>query len=91
MSEATAFVPTAFEEFSSELRDVPVEEETEPFGEAETDVFNEPATVFAGKAELSEAVRTFVCNSEAASARRALSAVNSENTKNKHPAHFTRK
>jgi hypothetical protein len=73
------FVPTVFEEFASEpCTVVPAENETEPPAEAETDTFDEPAAVFADKTEPSEAVRTFVCNSEPSSARRALSVVNSE-------------
>ena len=56
MLEATACVPPVFEELTSELRDASIEAFTEPFAEAGTDVFAELATVFAGKAELSEAV-----------------------------------
>ena len=80
-----SFVPTVFKEFSPELCTVvPVADETEPSAEAETDTFDKPATVFADKTELSEAVRTFVCNSEPSSARRALSVVNSEIAQKKH-------
>ena len=88
MSEATACVPPVFEELTSELRDASIEAFTEPFAEAGTDVFAELAITFAGKAELSEAVRRFARNSEPSSARRAPSAVSNETARRAHQACF---
>lgn len=88
MSEATAFVPTLFEAFASEPRIVPVCDCLEPPAEAGTDVFVEPAAVFVDKTELPEAVRTFVCDTEAISPRRVLFAVSNETARGAHQTRF---